>query len=713
MAQRKPRKPRSAATSGARDTSVFDRIVDLAMNLHWTWSPEAQRLFAAVDPALWRSTNHNPIRILEALRSERREALECDETIRAQLEVCERELKQYLKTRPWFERTARGRDRRLKVAYFCSEYALHESLPQYAGGLGVLAGDHLKSASDLGVPLVGIGRLYRNGYYEQQLRADGTTRVVYPHYDFREWPLEDTGQTVAVPIARRIVYARIWKQQVGRTELYLLDADISRNKPRDRRLTQRLYGGDSESRLQQQILLGIGGVRALRALGIQPTVFHLNEGHAAFAGLERLRKLRMSGKSFDKALEIVRGSSVFTTHTPVPAGHDRYPWKMVVKYLAPIGEALGITWEEFLALGREHPDDRREPFCMTVLALKLSAHVNGVSKLHGEVTREMWKGVYGARRTRDVPIGHVTNGVHPQTWLAPEMDVLYRRYLRPRWLGIGPDTNWSQRADRIPPEEFWAMRNKLRARLINFIRQKLLEQIHRRLGPTEDNLLIHDAFDKHALTIGFARRFATYKRAPLIFHDPRRLARILNDGARPVQLVFAGKAHPDDQGGQAYVQRIFRYTRSRAFAGKVAFIENYDMRIGRLLTSGCDLWLNNPLRPMEASGTSGMKPPLHGGLNCSILDGWWAEGYNKRNGWAVGDGRTFKSRAAQDRYDAGALYDLLENRIVPLFYERNRRGVPAKWVRMMVASLQSVGQPFSSHRMVGEYVRDYYLPAHR
>lgn len=710
MAQAKRKK---TATARRRSGDVFERIVDLALNLHWTWSPEAQRLFAALDPALWRATNHNPVRIIEDLRSERRDTLECDEGIVAQLEKCERELDEYLKTKSWFQRIAKDRDKRMKVAYFCAEFALHESMPQYAGGLGILAGDHLKSASDLGVPLVGIGRLYRCGYYDQQLRADGGTRAVYPNYDFREWPIEDTGQTIAVPIARRIVYAKIWKQQVGRTELYLLDADISRNKPKDRLLTHALYAGPPESRLQQQILLGVGGVRALEALDIHPTVYHLNEGHAAFAGIERIRKMRAKGQSFEKAVENVRSSGVFTTHTPVPAGHDRYPWKMVLKHIAPIGEAMGIDWDEFLALGRENPADRKEPFCMTVLALKLSERINGVSKLHGEVSRKMWQKTYGARSAAKVPIGYVTNGVHTQTWLAPEMETLYKKYLKPRRLGASPDDKWAERAGKIPPAEFWKMRGALRARLINFMRHKLLEQIHRRLGPVEDNLAIHDAFDQHALTLGFARRFATYKRAPLIFRDPKRLSRILNNPKRPVQIVFAGKAHPNDIGGQEFAQKIFRFAKNPEFHSNVAIIENYDMRIGRLMTSGCDVWLNNPIRPMEASGTSGMKPPLHGGLNCSILDGWWPEAYNKRNGWAIGDGRELKTQAAQDRYDADALYDVLEKQIVPLFYKRDRTGIPREWVKMMANSLKTVANQFSSHRMVGEYVRDYYLPTHR
>jgi starch phosphorylase len=694
-------------------SDVCQRVNQLAMNLQWTWNAETLRLFAALDPVAWRASNHNPVKTLASLSPERREALAADPAFIIQLKRCEQYLRKYRQAKTWFARNAKGRDKRLKVGYFCSEYALHESMPQYAGGLGVLAGDHLKSASDLGVPLVAVGRLYRHGYYEQQLNSDGSTRVVYPSYDFSEWPLEDTGQAIAVTLARRKVHARIWKLQVGRTELYLLDADIPDNRPGDRALTHYLYGGDAEARLRQQILLGVGGFRALQALGIRPTVYHLNEGHAAFCGLERLRKLRAQGKSFEKASEIVRASTVFTTHTPVPAGHDRYAPRLITRYLAPIREALGISPDELLALGREDPKNRKEPFCMTILALKLSARVNGVSRLHGRVSREMWRGVYGVRSAAKVPIGHVTNGIHTQTWLAPEAEPLYKRFLRPRCIGATPRDNWAARAGKIPAADFWALRNTLRAKLVNLIRDRLVEQIQRQIGPVEDLAAAHQMFATDVLTIGFARRFATYKRAPLIFRDPARLAAILNHKKRPVQLVFAGKAHPRDAQGQAFAQRVYRAAHTAGLRGRVVVLENYDMHVGRLLTAGCDVWLNNPVRPMEASGTSGMKPPLHGGLNCSILDGWWPEAYNGRNGWAIGDGTEARSRAQQDQHDAEAIYSLLEKEIAPLFYKRDRGGIPRDWVRMMTSSLKTVACRFSTHRMLGEYVKDYYLPAHR
>jgi starch phosphorylase len=694
-------------------TEILQRVRALAMNLHWTWSADAQRLFAALDPALWAALNHNPLKTLEMLPAERRERLCENERFAELLERCERDLRDYLRARMWFARTARPRDRRLLVAYFCSEFAIHESLPQYAGGLGVLAGDHLKSASDLGIPLVGVGLLYRRGYFRQEFDGDGSQRALYPYLDFKKLPIEDTRAIVDVPIGARIVRARVWRMIVGRTPLILLDADIPRNRPKDRSLTHYLYGGDAEVRLRQQILLGVGGVRALEKLGFRPTVYHLNEGHAAFCALERMRHLRSTGRSIRRAVREIRASSVFTTHTPVPAGHDRYEPRVLVRNLGALADEIGLSREELLGLGREKPDDRKEQFCMTVLALRLSEHCNGVSALHGEVSREMWRNLYSAPSASDVPIGHVTNGVHTQTWLAPEIQPLYRRYLRPRWTPADPDHDPWRNAATILPEELWEVRCTLRRKLVHFVRERLMEQIQRGVGPVAELLAIQRTFDEGALTIGFARRFATYKRAPLIFHDATRLARILNAPGSPVQIVLAGKAHPRDAAGQAFARRVYRFARRNGLRGRVVLLEDYDMHVGRMLTSGCDVWLNNPRRPNEASGTSGMKPPLHGGINCSILDGWWPEAYNGRNGWAIGDLKTeTRSRAAQDRLDAEAIYGLLENEIVPLFYRRDRRGIPRGWVRKMVASMKSVCGVFNAHRMLAEYLERYYLPAH-
>jgi starch phosphorylase len=655
---------------------------------------------------------------MRLLAPERREALRDDPRFAAHLDRVERAFATYMDARPWFARThGRRGGRDMLVAYFCAEYAVHESLPQYSGGLGVLAGDHVKSASDLGVPLVGVGLLYRRGFYTQEFNADGSTRVIYPQIDFADLPIEDTRKLITVPMGgARTIKAKIWRQRVGRVVLHLLDTDIPQNTPRDRTITAHLYGGDREDRIRQEMLLGVGGVTALDAMGLRPTVYHLNEGHAAFCALERLRRLVTSRQSLARATDAVRRTTVFTTHTPVPAGNDRFASDLTMKYLGRHAKALNLSRDELLALGREEPTNKSEEFCMTVLALRLAAHCNGVARLHGDTSRRMWTKVYStndrAAAPDDVPIGSVTNGIHAQTWLAPEIEPLYYRYLKPRWVGAGPEDDWWKRADRIPDEALWDARRALRARMITFIRERLARQIMKQNGTLDDLAWSRTALDEDALTIGFARRFATYKRAPLIFKDAKRLAAILADGRRPVQLVFAGKAHPRDEGGQAFAQQIFRHARDARFRGRVVLLEDYDLELGRVLTSGCDVWLNNPLRPQEASGTSGMKPPLHGGLNCSILDGWWPEAFNGKNGWAIGDGRTFKSQVQQDRYDANEIYELLESSIVPLFYARDRRGLPTQWIGRMKNAMKTVCPVFNTHRMVGEYAEKYYLPAH-
>ena len=689
MPGKRARKLRCATVAAAEN--VRTRVDALARNVWWSWNPDPPRLFAALDPAQWEANNHNPVAVLAGLPAERRAALAADPAFAATLSTCERQLRDYLRARTWFARTATPAQRRLRVAYFCAEFGLHEALPIYAGGLGVLAGDHLKSASDLGIPLVGVGLLYRHGYYRQELGPAGATRAIYPVHDFTRLPLLDTGRTVDVPLGPRSVRAKIWRVQVGRVPLYLLDTDHSGNPPRARAITRRLYGGDPRMRIEQEILLGVGGTRALVELGERATVFHLNEGHAAFAILERLSRLRVTGLSFERALERVRRSTVFTTHTPVAAGHDRFPPALLRRYFAPLVGELGIDQAALLSLGREDARDRRAPFCMTVLALRGSARCNGVSRLHGAVSRAMWTRVYAAQRPANVPIGHITNGVHAETWLAPEMRPLYDRYLKPRWIGAGPDDDWWRHAERIPPAELWQVRNLLRRKLVAFVRARLRQQIERRCGSLEALVAALETFDEDALTIGFARRFATYKRAPLVFRDAARLARILGDARRPVQLVFAGKAHPADRAGQRFAQEVYRQTLRPGLRGRVVLLEDYDMHVGRLLTSGCDVWLNNPIRPLEASGTSGMKPPLHGGLNLSILDGWWAEGYDGRNGWAIPTAAHDRVSARErDRLEAAAIYDVLEHDVAPLFYARDRAGVPRGWLRRAARSLRTI-----------------------
>lgn len=700
-----------AKRSTRQAADFFTRAAELAGNMWWTWDHGTQQFFAGLDPVLWEAVKHNPLELLAKLAGDRKAIIEADPIFEKQLSKCEAAFAKYMSAKTWYPRTAKTpKAKRMRVAYFCAEFGLHESFPQYSGGLGVLAGDHLKSASDLGVPLCAVGLLYRNGYYQQQLDTTGAHIPLYPDYDFSLFPVVDTKQKVRVPMGNRNVVAKIWRLDIGRVPAYLLDTDVPENRPADRKITQRLYGGDNETRIQQEIILGVGGVLALEKMGEKITVFHLNEGHAAFCALQRVATLMKGRTGQAAAMKKVRGSTVFTTHTPVPAGHDRFDPKLAWKYVGHYAGKLGMEREEFFALGRENPADKKEPFCMTVLALSLSERRNGVAELHGEVSREMWQHVHDAETVDEVPIGFVTNGVHSQTWLAPEMSALYTKYLKPKWVGATPSDDWWKGTKSIPASALWETRNLLRRKLVHFIRQRLIEQIQRKLGPAEELAAAHAMFDPEALTIGFARRFATYKRAPLIFKDAKRLSKILNAKGKPVQLVFAGKAHPADLGGQKFAQQIYKFARTNGLTGRVVLLENYDFTIGRLMTSGSDVWLNNPLRPREASGTSGMKPPLHGGLNCSILDGWWPEGYNGKNGWAIGDGSEMKSQSSQDSYDANRIYELLEKEIVPAFYKRGSNGVPTQWVKLMQNSMSSVCGMFNTNRMVGEYVEKYYLP---
>jgi starch phosphorylase len=696
-----------ASTAG----DLLHRIRKLAGNLWWSWNHDAVALFAGVDPQLFAATNQNPIRMLNLLTPQRINSIRDNPDFTARLVAVEKQLARYLSAPTWYDRFAGRRRKKLKVAYFCAEFAVHESLPQYSGGLGVLAGDHVKSASDLGIPFVGVGLLYRCGYYMQEFAPDGSTRVIYPELDFSELPIADTGAVVEVPIGKRRVAARVWQQTVGRVKLFLLDTDIPQNKPKDRLLTHHLYGGDREYRIMQEILLGVGGLMALDAVGQTPTVVHMNEGHAAFAALERVARLTRRGIARGLAIRRVSDSSVFTTHTPVPAGNDRFDPKLALKFIGHYAEDLALSSHELLALGREDWADKKEEFCMTVLALRLSRHCNGVSALHGQVSRQMWKKVYGVEKSELVPIRHVTNGIHVQTWLAPEMGAIYDKFLKPDWLKPTDHSDFFRRANQIPDEELWAVHASLKRKLVRFARQRLVQQALRQSGSPQAIREAEDALREDALTIGFARRFATYKRAPLIFKDVRRLEKIIGDPKRPVQILFAGKAHPKDQDGRNFAQEIHRFAQRAGFKGRVVLIEDYDMNVARYLVGGCDVWLNNPLRPQEASGTSGMKPPLHGGLNCSILDGWWPECFDGKNGWAIGDGSQLDDLGKQDRLDAQRIYELLEKKIVPLYYQRDSAGLPRKWIAMMKHSLATVGATFNTQRMVGEYLRRFYLPA--
>ncbi|MEY4117962.1 MAG: hypothetical protein RLZZ116_1290 [Planctomycetota bacterium] len=698
------------------------QLRELAMNLWWSWNEVARRPFAALDPMLWNATKHSPLATLAHAGPATMSAA-CEEPgFRMALADARAALAAEMARTTWWDSACAKSHPKACIAYFCSEYALHESIQQYSGGLGVLAGDHLKSASDLGVPLVAVGLYYRHGYYIQQFAEDGSTKVLYPVYDRATVPMTDTGVSIDVPVGSTNVRARVLRMDVGRTRVFLLDTDLPENAPEDRQLTEGLYKGEPALRMRQQVLLGVGGMLALRALGIEPSKIHLNEGHAAFAAIEMLAGLRAQGMSHAQALKAVRARTVFTTHTPVAAGHDRYGVDMVCDGLARTLAKGGISRAELEALSREDPANAQEPVCMTIICLRLAEKINGVARLHGEVSRAMWQKAYGAKKPKDVPIGHITNGIHTATWVDPKAIAFWRDECGFDAIAPTPRNRGWKRAIGADPAAFWAMRASLRAQVVRFARERIMRASQRRgESPMSLDELAH-ALDPNALTIGFARRFATYKRAPLVFTDIDRLAKIVGDAKRPVQFIFAGKAHPRDLGGQAYAKKIFEMTRHPKLRGKVVLIEEYDMEVGRALVSGCDVWLNNPIRPHEASGTSGMKAPPHGGINCSILDGWWPEAFDGKgaegsNGWAIGkaDDEGFNEADAhgagekRDLRDAESLYKLLEKHIVPEFYQRGRDGLPRKWIKRALASASTVSDFFSTHRMVSEYALNAYV----
>ncbi len=694
---------------------------EIAYNLRWTWDHDLIDAFRRIDSDLWEKVNHNPVLLLGSVGQARLEELAKDDAYLAYVQRVYQQHKSYLADASWFER-AHGGEAKPCIAYFSAEFGLTEALPIYSGGLGVLSGDHLKSSSELGIPLVGVGLLYQQGYFQQYLNADGWQQQSYPQNDFYNMPMtlcrapDGSPLLIDVPYPGRTVKAQVWRIQVGRVPLYLMDTNISSNSAADQDITDQLYGGDRDMRIRQEIMLGIGGYRALRALGLKPTVCHMNEGHSAFQCLERIRQTMVESKlDFTAAREVCIAGNVFTTHTAVPAGFDLFPHPMMHHYFGDYVKELGISMETLLKMGRTGGSSATDSFNMAALALKNSTYVNGVSQLHGRVTREMVNTSVPQVPVHEIPVTAITNGVHARSWISRDMTELFDRYLGERWLKDSADQSVWKRVESIPNAELWRTHERRRERLVVLARTRLKEQLLRRgTASSAPSITVADeVLDPSALTIGFARRFATYKRATLVLRDIERITKILCDADRPVQIVFAGKAHPHDDAGKELIRQIVHSARDENLRRRVVFLERYDMTLARYLVQGVDVWLNTPRRPLEASGTSGMKVLFNGGLNCSILDGWWAEGFTRDVGWAIGNGEEYADQEYQDRVESEALYDLLEQEIVPKFYNRGRDGIPRDWVAMMKASLSELGPVFNTNRMLQEYSERFYLEADR
>ncbi len=692
-------------------------LMRIARNLWWSWNPRAIYLFQDMDRDVWERSGHNPVAMLGMIEQPRLEELSQDDIFLARMEEVFNELDYYLTSSTWYDKKRDKDGKKDLIAYFSAEFGLHESLPLYSGGLGILAGDHMKSASDLGLPLVGVGLLYKHGYFQQYLNPDGWQMETYPSNDFFNMPIDLVRDangdpiTVSVDMAGRQVFIRIWEILVGRVKLLMLDADVPLNAAKDRQITSYLYGGDRETRLQQEIVLGIGGIRALNALDLSPTVCHMNEGHSAFMAVERIRLLmKEKALSFDEAVEAVRATSTFTTHTPVPAGIDLFSKDLMRRYFTDIASELTIGIDSFLGLGRIEPGNPAEDFSMAVLAIRCASQTNGVSRLHGEVSRRMWSGLWPQIPKNEVPITHITNGVHTRGWLSSEMSRLYERYLGVRWIDEPANHAIWKRVEQIPAFELWRSRQRMTEALISFARARLKKQLIAKGAPRHQLDQMDEVLDPEALTIGFARRFAAYKRATLVFRDPDRLARILNNPDRPVQIIFGGKAHPQDRFGKELIHKVIEIANRPEFRKRIVFIENYDIELARNLVQGVDIWLNTPRRPNEASGTSGMKVTANGGINFSVLDGWWVEGYRGDNGWSIGAGEEYTNEEEQDEIESRLLYEVLENSIVPLFYQRSSHGIPHGWLEMMKKSIMTTCPTFNTNRMVEEYASKFYLP---
>ncbi len=700
------------------------RLADLAYNYWWCWVADQVSFFEIINPDLWERCGHNPVLLLESVSYERLTQMAIDPYYVKRVNALADEFDRYMaESNTWARQVAPQISQEHPVAYFCAEFGIHESLPVYSGGLGILAGDHLKSASDLGVPMVGVGLLYKQGYFHQRLNRAGWQEDYYTDNVFEQMPLElmrdERGEPIIVElqVRTRIVKVQVWRVQVGRVPLFLLDTNREDNDPIDRWLTGHLYGGNQETRIAQEIVLGIGGVRALYAMGIDPGVYHLNEGHAAFCLLEVARnEIRKTGKSFYDIEATVRDRCVFTTHTPVPAGHDVFSADLMDSFFATYWDQLGLSREQFLALGARRLGDPWEPFGMTVLALRLTRAANGVSELHGHVSRQMWTVLYPKVTEEKVPIGYITNGVHAATWTASLLSDLYAQYLGADWYTKVTDPDLWAKVDEIPDAELWWRHQVLKDRLIAHARHKI-KQARESRGEEWDLIQASDRIlDPTVLTIGFARRFSPYKRGDLLLQDAERALKIFGNSERPVQVIFSGKAHPADEEGKRIIQRLMEWCKQPTLLNRVAFVEDYDMFTARKLIQGVDVWLNNPRRPLEASGTSGQKVCFNGGINCSVLDGWWCEGYKADangkglNGWAIGENANTSDQKLQDKIDADSLYRLLEEEIVPLYYNRNEDDVPQGWVKMMKESIKTNSPAFNTHRMIADYVTQVYAP---
>jgi starch phosphorylase len=694
-----------------------ERLWALARNLWWSWDHDSAGLFLDLSPVRWSQLNHNPVSMLGEFPLAKLETRAAELVLHSRINYAYRRLREYLEAeRTWGARHA-GVLRTRPVAYFSAEFGLHESLPVYSGGLGVLAGDHIKSASDLDIPLVGVGLFYGQGYFRQRLDRNGWQHEEYLETDVNQLPMEvaigKNGRPVVVQIETRrgSIRAKVWRVEVGRCDLFLLDSDVEGNAPEDRELTSRLYGGDRRVRIRQELLLGVGGLRALKEMGIAPGVLHLNEGHSGFAVLEAIRmRMEEEGLTFERAVPRVSREVVFTTHTPLPAGHDRFDADLVEEHLGPLREALGLSQQSFMGLGRENPNNE-ETFCMTVLGLRLSRRANAVSALHGEVSRAMWTGLSPGKPEDAVPIGHITNGVHVPSWLAPQMFRLYDRHLGTGWHERSSEAKIWEGIEDVDDGELWETHLNLKSRLLEFVRGRAVEQAQRRQEPREVLQKFGRVLSPDALTIGFARRFATYKRANLILADIEKLASMVNDPKRPVQFVFAGKAHPHDEPGKRILQQIAELMRDPVFAERFVFVEDYDINVGRHFVQGVDVWLNNPRRPLEASGTSGQKVVLNGGLNLSVLDGWWAEAYDGKNGFAIGTGQTHSNMSVHDTRDGEDLMRALREEVIPLYYQRDRDGLPRGWIKRMKRTIRTLGWRFNADRMVMDYTLKCYVPA--